>query len=398
MKATHFLIAAVCFVAAVTSCKEKNLPFVKSLEEADYVASAKELLPSAELTDSLSYLMGTQAGADIVYSFGELSLERIDKAVEDFGKISFDDFETAAKSNFTDSTADAVLPAFEINPGLLGPVLNKYAAARHQEEGEDLEVSETLADSASYLYGILTGYRVAGMKLEYARIRKGMEDFIRLDTAEQFRNYMTTREMTDEYKAYAEQFEIAPETFQSVSQAVQQANRAARIENYKVQSKTFFEKAQDVKGFECKNVQIDSTLSSKIVYRMDKKGSGAKVAYGDSFTVEYKGMHIDESVFDEGSFPVNDFSEHGLIRGFTEALLLLSDGGKMTVVIPFDLAYGEQGSYSWYTGEYSIYPFETLVFELGVKDLVKPEPVAEETPAEVVPAEEAPAEEPVVIE
>ena len=172
------------------------------------------------------------------------------------------------------------------------------------------------------------------------------------------------------------------------------AKDAARTENYKVQGKTFFDKAKKVKDFETKSVQYnvaftDSLATSSIVYRIDTVGKGPKVEFGDSFTVVYKGMHVDKNVFDEGSFPVKDFSDKGLIKGFTEALLLLKDGGSLTVVIPYELGYGERGSQNWYTGEYSIYPFETLVFELGVKELVKAEPKVEEP--EVVA--EAPAEE-----
>lgn len=400
MKASHFLIAAVCFVAAVTSCKEKNLPFV-SLEEADYVASAKALLPSEGLVDTMSYLMGTQAGADVVYSFGSLDLSRVDKAVEDFKKISFKDFEAAAATNFADSAAAAPLAAaFEIDPALLSETYSKYMSARQtDEEGVVAEVPATLVDSMSYLYGILTGYRVAGMKIEYPRFRKGLEDFITFDTDSQYKNYMMTREATEEYTAYAAQYEIAPETIQEVGRAYQSAQNAAKMENYKTQSKNFFEKAEKVKGFEVKSVtynvnRTDSLATSKILYRIDEKGAGEQVAFGDNFTVEYKGIHVDGSTFDEGSFPVDGFSDGGLIKGFTEALLLLKDGGKMTVVIPFELGYGERGSQNWMTGEYSIYPYETLVFELGVKDLVKPEPEAEEE----VPAEELPVNAELVAE
>ena len=83
-------------------------------------------------------------------------------------------------------------------------------------------------------------------------------------------------------------------------------------------------------------------------------------------------MHIDQSTFDEGEFPVNNFSDQGLIKGFTETLLLMHEGDKVTVVIPGELGYGKQGSYQWWSGTYTIFPNEALVFELSVSDLVKP--------------------------
>ena len=100
------------------------------------------------------------------------------------------------------------------------------------------------------------------------------------------------------------------------------------------------------------------------------------------------GMHIDESAFDEGEFPVTNFSDQGLIKGFTEALLLMKEGDKVTVVIPGELGYGKQGSYQWWSGSYTIFPNEALVFELSVSELVK---AGEEAPAEE-PAEEPAAE------
>ncbi len=52
--------------------------------------------------------------------------------------------------------------------------------------------------------------------------------------------------------------------------------------------------------------------------------------------------------------------------GFTEALQLVGKGGKVTVVIPSELAYGADGAGS------VIAPNETLVFDIEVLD-VNPE-------------------------
>jgi FKBP-type peptidyl-prolyl cis-trans isomerase len=51
-----------------------------------------------------------------------------------------------------------------------------------------------------------------------------------------------------------------------------------------------------------------------------------------------------------------------VIKGWTEGLLYLKEGGKATLYIPSDLAYGKQGAGS------DIGPDETLIFDV---ELVK---------------------------
>ena len=60
-----------------------------------------------------------------------------------------------------------------------------------------------------------------------------------------------------------------------------------------------------------------------------------------------------------------------LIFSFLEALSMMEVGSKAEVVIPYQLAYGESGNQNPYTGEMSIEPFQTLVFELEIVDIVK---------------------------
>jgi len=74
----------------------------------------------------------------------------------------------------------------------------------------------------------------------------------------------------------------------------------------------------------------------------------------------YRGTLINGTEFDSSykrgeptSFPVNR-----VIRGWTEALQLMSVGSKWQLFIPSDLAYGERG-----TGG-DIGPNSTLIFEV----------------------------------
>ena len=386
MKTRLFLITAVA-IATLTSCKEKNLPWV-SLEEDNYCAEAKALLPSEGMIDTLSYLAGIQNAIPAVYEFKGLDLDRCQKAIEDFKAVDRKAFTEAAMTNFAEEYADA--DKFEVNPALLSEIAQKVASIPAEEE-----VPATLRDSMSYIYGVLCGFRLSDLNLDFERAAKGMKDFVAIDTEGKYMEYANNRFADSTYVEYASNFEIDPKNFNELFQQFNQAKQQAKMKNYEVQSQTFVEKAAKVKDFETKSVSYvipgtaDSTATAQIIYRFDTKGSGAKVAYDDNFKVAYKGMHIDESVFDEGEFPVTNFSDQGLIKGFTETLLLMHEGDKVTVVIPGELGYGKQGSYQWWSGTYTIFPNEALVFELSVSELVKPQDQEEAPAAE----EEAPAED-----
>lgn len=390
MKVRNLLIAALAIVAAATSCKEKNLPFI-SLDKENYCDAAKALLPSAAKLDSLAYLVGTQVGAELTYAgYGQLDMDRVAKAFNDFGKVDYDEFNEAARTNFSGEEDAAIVEKFDISPALLADVQRRYMGAKD----DSLEVVDpALADSMSYLYGVLLGYRTNDMDAKMDRIRKGAADFFAADTEGQFQQFAMNGFDAPEYAEYAAQFEIDPSLFNEEIRAFYEAQNEAKKVNYEEQGKIFVKKAADVKGFEAKNVSYnvegtDSLAVSQILVRVDEEGKGEQVAYGDNFKVNYKGLHIDESTFDEGEIPVVDFSEFGFIKGFTEALLLMKDGGKITVVIPGELAYGSRGSYNPWTGVYSIFPNEVLVFELSVSELEKPAPESEEIETETFESEE----------
>jgi FKBP-type peptidyl-prolyl cis-trans isomerase len=61
----------------------------------------------------------------------------------------------------------------------------------------------------------------------------------------------------------------------------------------------------------------------------------------------------------------------GAIPGFLKALTMMEEGTKLEVIIPYELAYGSQGNQNPYTGEMSIEPFQTLIFELELVSIAK---------------------------
>ena len=102
------------------------------------------------------------------------------------------------------------------------------------------------------------------------------------------------------------------------------------------------------------------TLPSGLQYEVITEGTGKKPSATDTVSCHYHGTLIDGTVFDSSvmrnqpaEFPVN-----GVIKGWVEALQLMSEGAKWKLFIPANLAYGERGA-----GQ-SIEPNSTLIFEV----------------------------------
>ncbi len=86
--------------------------------------------------------------------------------------------------------------------------------------------------------------------------------------------------------------------------------------------------------------------ASGLAYKILKAGTGKKPTATDTVEVHYHGTLIDGTVFDSSvdrkktvSFPLNR-----VIKGWTEGLQLIGEGGKIRLVIPAELAYGDSGA------------------------------------------------------
>lgn len=103
---------------------------------------------------------------------------------------------------------------------------------------------------------------------------------------------------------------------------------------------------------------------SGLVYKITNPGEGEPVK-SNRIKLRYKGMHIDGTEFDATRDEAMTTYAGRFIPGFNEGLLLLAKGGKATIVIPGDLAYGVRGQAP------KIGPSETLVFDIEIEDIMQ---------------------------
>ena len=101
-------------------------------------------------------------------------------------------------------------------------------------------------------------------------------------------------------------------------------------------------------------------LPSGLQYKILQEGTGPKPAATDSVVCNYRGTLLDGKEFDSSykrgqpaTFPVNC-----VIKGWTEALQLMTVGSKWQLFVPSELAYGDRGAGA------DIKPGATLIFEV----------------------------------
>ena len=208
----------------------------------------------------------------------------------------------------------------------------------------DVELpSQAEIDSVSYLLGINFGSFIKGnnfaedlSELNMSEIKKGMADFL----AAEGNPYEV--EFGKQFKIDLEKMGEILNNYLSKKQAYKAAFNLA--------------KEREVLAANAKKANVDTTASG-LQYTILASGAEEKIAPEDTVWVNYKGTLIDGTVFDENDS--TKFIANRVIRGWTEGLGLLGEGGKATLYIPAELAYGERGNRN-------IEPNSTLIFEVEV--------------------------------
>jgi FKBP-type peptidyl-prolyl cis-trans isomerase FklB len=114
-----------------------------------------------------------------------------------------------------------------------------------------------------------------------------------------------------------------------------------------------------------KNKEGVKTAPSGLQYKVTKEGKGSFPKDSDTVTVHYEGKLINGEIFDS-SFQRGQTATFGLnqvIKGWTEGLQYINEGGEIELYIPYQLAYGERGAGG------SIPPFATLIFKVQLVNI-----------------------------
>ena len=213
--------------------------------------------------------------------------------------------------------------------GLFFSAVNLYAA--------DAVTLKTPREKLSYIIGAQVGNDLKNQSIDVdpAIVSKGLQDSILGNKL-----LISDQEAKDFIAAY-------------------QKERAVKVAEEK--KKLGDKNKQEGAAFLAENKKKEGvkTLPSGLQYKVIKEGTGKIPKATDTVVTQYKGTLINGTEFDSSyrrnepaTFPVN-----GVIRGWTEALQLMKEGSKWQLVVPPELAYGDQGAGP-------IGPNATLIFEV----------------------------------
>lgn len=199
-------------------------------------------------------------------------------------------------------------------------------------------------DSVSYLVGINFGYFIKannfGEDLNYAEIKKGMMDFIK-------------SEGQPNDPDFNEQFKISPDKMNELFN-----NYITKRNNYTAE----VNKAKGEKFLEANKMKDGVVVTeSGLQYKIIEPGNDVKAGPADTVYVHYTGTLIDGTEFDASDKekePVRMLLNR-VIKGWTEGLQLVGEGGHIELYVPAELGYGQRNM-----GK--IEPNSTLIFDVEV--------------------------------
>lgn len=149
---------------------------------------------------------------------------------------------------------------------------------------------------------------------------------------------------------------------ESTSMSPEEANQTLQEYFSKQQEEMLNKNLETGIAFLEENSKKDNVVSlpSGLQYEILTEGNGPKPKATESVKCHYHGTLLDGTVFDSsvqrGQPAV--FGVNQVIKGWVEALQLMSVGSKWKLFIPSNLAYGSQGAGN------SIEPNSTLIFEV----------------------------------
>lgn len=173
-----------------------------------------------------------------------------------------------------------------------------------------------------------------------------------------------------------EQAQQAINAFRQEFMMKQQQKQKEQAVKNKAIGEAFMTTNKLVPGIKTLSVTLPNGQTSEMQYLVITNGSGPTPSASDTVSVNYRGTLLDGTEFDSSykrgqpaKFPLT-----GVIKGWTEALKMMSIGSKWKLFIPADLAYGE-------SGRPGIPPNSVLIFEVELLSVeVTPPPPSPAAP------------------
>ena len=276
---------------------------------------------------------------------------------------------------------------------LLAVVAMVCAFASCNKKAQKSETNDELSamsDSVAMIQGYMTGQQLGqqfmmmamqGMPVDTVEFLKGFKKGIADTTkfsyyAGQIQGAQTAMSLMKDgidTKLFAEYLEYALKG-DTTKMTMGQEEAYTFLQNYYQKKQEIENKAKYGKNIEEGEKAIKEfakqdgvmTTKSGLAYRYTTKGTGKSPVDGDKVKVTYRGTLINGTEFDKSEEPV-EFGVNQVIPGWTELLKLMKVGDQVTAYIPYDLAYGANGSGS------SIEPFSTLIFDVTLLEVIPAE-------------------------
>ena len=213
-------------------------------------------------------------------------------------------------------------------------------------EFKDLLPTRGQIDSVSYLVGISFGSTIKQYDMQDLNMNEVIKGLKAMAYAK--------GEFND--TNFVKQFRINPQEMNVIINEYLQKKNDYTSRSNQIKGERFLEENKDKEG-----VQV---TESGLQYIILEPGSDVRATSPkDTVTVSYKGTLLDGTVFDEtpgeetATFPLNR-----VIRGWTEGMQLVGEGGRIRLFIPSEMAYGERGNQG-------IEPNSALIFDVEIKEV-----------------------------
>lgn len=185
-------------------------------------------------------------------------------------------------------------------------------------------------DSLGYAYGVMFGNQYANFQdsgVVVPEVTMELDNFLA--------GFVTAiRRDSNNLKMSIEEANDFLRQFQQQLQAKMQEKHMKEVAENKAKGADFMAANAQKEGV----VTLESGLQIETI----TTGTGKQPKDGDKVTVNYKGMLIDGTVFDQNDNA--SFNVNGVVKGFKEGLMNMKEGGKVIITMPSELGYGDRGA------------------------------------------------------